>query len=91
MTGFVYLQIKKSHEIKLFENIIKMYNSPFFAIDFNFLDKEKSLKNNFVILNITPMLIDLNEEQIKEKIKDIKYELNALLDNLGVRHFQTQK
>lgn len=43
-----------------------MYNSPFFAIDFNFLDREKSLKNNVVILNITPMLIDLNEDQIKE-------------------------
>ena len=36
-----------------------MYNSPFFAIDFNFLDREKSLKGNVVILNITPMLIDM--------------------------------
>lgn len=66
-----------------------MYNSPFFAIDFNYLDREKSLKNNIVIINITPMLIDLNEDQIKEKIKSIKAELNLVLDTLGVRHFQS--
>jgi hypothetical protein len=48
-----------------------MYNSPFFAIDFNFLDREKSLKHNVVILNITPMLIDLSEESQKDKVKEI--------------------
>lgn len=71
MTGAVFLSIQNGHEIKLYENIIKMYNSPFFAIDFNFLNREKSLKQNVVIVNITPMLIDLTEEQIKDKSKEI--------------------
>lgn len=39
-----------------------MYNSPFFGLDLNFIDKDKSLKKNVAILNITPMLMDMNDE-----------------------------
>lgn len=48
-----------------------MYNGQFFAIDMNFIDRDKSLKENLVVLNITPFLSGMNENDQDEKISSI--------------------